>query len=219
MQPSQNLPKFGVVDETLAKYMRELQRCSSSSAEPMLPSADTSQVDEQFDTLQANASCQPPSTEQTQPSSADSPGHTRVPQGSQPQPHKGDRSPEPGSKSVGPWVVSNRKVQKRYRERQKVKAHRWQSWAHEPCIKQYLVTSHPLAVFASQAERESMEQQLQTLTAQLEGMRARNIKIEGHNCTLEKAVTFKDHEVAQLQQSNHVCVTPAKQNTYIFFWL
>ena len=57
-----------------------------------------------------------------------------------------------------------------------------------------------------------MEQQLETLTAQLEGMRARNIKIEGYNCTLEKAVAFKDHEVAQLQESNHVRSTTPKLN-------
>ena len=49
-----------------------------------------------------------------------------------------------------------------------------------------------------------MEQQLEQLTGQLQSMKARNIEIAGDNTTLEKAVTFKDHEVAKLQESNHV---------------
>lgn len=36
------------------------------------------------------------------------------------QPSTSGHSLKPETASVGPWVVSNRKVQKRYRERQKV---------------------------------------------------------------------------------------------------
>ena len=55
-----------------------------------------------------------------------------------------------------------------------------------------------------QAEKESMEQQLEALTAQLESMKAKNIETAGHNSTLGKAIVFKDYEVAKLQESNHV---------------
>lgn len=49
-----------------------------------------------------------------------------------------------------------------------------------------------------------MEQQLEALTVQLESMKAKNIETAGHNSTLEKAIAFKDYEVAKLQESNHV---------------
>ena len=49
-----------------------------------------------------------------------------------------------------------------------------------------------------------MEQQLENLTAHLQNMTAHNAELAGHNTTLEKAVVFKDHEVSQLQERNHV---------------
>lgn len=53
-----------------------------------------------------------------------------------------------------------------------------------------------------------MEQQLDNLTAQLQNMTADNAELAGHNTTLEKAVVFKDHEVSQLQERNHVSTLP-----------
>ncbi|KAL0038895.1 hypothetical protein WJX77_000929 [Trebouxia sp. C0004] len=87
--------------------------------------------------------------------------------------HADTRDDVPAAKS---WVISNRKVQKRYRERQK-------------------------------AEKVSMEQQLEKLTAQLQHMTADNAELAGHNTTLEKAVVFKDHEVSQLQERSHAMDT------------
>ncbi len=49
-----------------------------------------------------------------------------------------------------------------------------------------------------------MAQQLENLTALLQNMTADNAELAGHNTTLEKAVIFKDHEVSQLQERNHV---------------
>lgn len=63
--------------------------------------------------------------------------------------------------------------------------------------------SHIMGVGA-QAEKQSMEQQLEALTVQLESMKAKNIETAGHNSTLGKAIAFKDCEVAKLQESNHV---------------
>ena len=57
-----------------------------------------------------------------------------------------------------------------------------------------------------QAEKQSMEQQLEALTLQLENMKAINAEAAGHNSTLEKAITLKDNEVAKLQESKHVSV-------------
>ena len=68
---------------------------------------------------------------------------------------------------------------------------------------QTLCESHTVGVGA-QAEKQSMEQQLEALTMQLESMKAKNIETAGHNSTLEKAIAFKDYEVAKLQESNHV---------------
>lgn len=61
-----------------------------------------------------------------------------------------------------------------------------------------------------------MEQQLEALTVQLESMKAKNIETAGHNSTLEKAIAFKDYEVAKLQESNHVsCESIARLSTQI----
>lgn len=49
-----------------------------------------------------------------------------------------------------------------------------------------------------------MEQQLHALTMQLESMKAKNTETAGHNSALDKAIAFKDYEVAKLQESNHV---------------
>lgn len=51
-----------------------------------------------------------------------------------------------------------------------------------------------------------MEQQLDSLTMQLESMKAKNTETAGHNSALDKAIAFKDYEVAKLQESNHVSV-------------
>lgn len=51
-----------------------------------------------------------------------------------------------------------------------------------------------------------MEQQLDALTLQLESMKAKNTETAGHNSALDKAIAFKDYEVAKLQESNHVSV-------------
>lgn len=72
-----------------------------------------------------------------------------------------------------------------------------------PSVRQTLSCPHDVEV-GVQAEKESMEQQLQTLTAQLESIKAKNIETAGHNSTLAKAIALKDHEVAKLQESNHV---------------
>lgn len=58
----------------------------------------------------------------------------------------------------------------------------------------------------AQAEKQSMEQQLEALTLQLEDMKANNAEAANHNSTLEKAIALKDYEVAKLQESNHVSV-------------
>ena len=55
-----------------------------------------------------------------------------------------------------------------------------------------------------QAEKVTMEHQLAELTAQLHAMQVQNSELSGLNDTLEKAVVFKDHEVADLQERNHV---------------
>lgn len=60
-----------------------------------------------------------------------------------------------------------------------------------------------------QAEKESMEQQLENLTAQLDSMKAKTVELAGHNSTLEKAVAFKDIEVANLQECSHVSQNPS----------
>jgi len=63
----------------------------------------------------------------------------------------------------------------------------------------------------------SMEQQLDNLTAQLQNMTADNAELAGHNTTLEKAVVFKDHEVSQLQERNHVStLQQVSLNTFIW---
>ena len=49
-----------------------------------------------------------------------------------------------------------------------------------------------------------MEHQLAELTAQLQAMQVQNTELSGLNDTLEKAVVFKDHEVADLQERNNV---------------
>ncbi|KAL3162112.1 hypothetical protein ABBQ32_009825 [Trebouxia sp. C0010 RCD-2024] len=98
------------------------------------------------------------------------------PQGSGLRPFASHHSLKPDTGSVGPWVVSNRKVQRRYREKQK-------------------------------AEKQSMEQQLEALTLQLDDMKANNAEAANHNSTLEKAIALKDYEVAKLQESNHVMDT------------
>ncbi len=125
LQDLEDLSRLGAVDDVLQCYMTELEHCTTNlSQKPSSPinfaplSSFLGNVQ-----LQPAPSSQLASTEQTQSSSGDSRSHSRVPQASlQPQrPPKG-RSPEPDSKAVGPWVVSNRKVQKRYRERQKVRA-------------------------------------------------------------------------------------------------
>ena len=61
-----------------------------------------------------------------------------------------------------------------------------------------------------------MQQQLDNLTAQLQSMTADNAELAGHNTTLEKAVVFKDHEVSQLQERNHVStLQQVSLNTFI----
>lgn len=61
-----------------------------------------------------------------------------------------------------------------------------------------------------------MEQQLEALTLQLESMKADNVEAASHNSTLEKAIAFKDFEVAKLQESNHVSLG---RTGSIRFWL
>jgi len=50
----------------------------------------------------------------------------------------------------------------------------------------------------------SIKQQLEDLIAQLDSMKAKNTELAGHNITLEKAVVFEHHEIAHLQERNHV---------------
>lgn len=61
-----------------------------------------------------------------------------------------------------------------------------------------------MVALALQAEKFSMEHQLENLTAQLESMRAKNNTAASQNSTLEKAIIFRDREISQLQERSHV---------------
>lgn len=174
----EDLSRLGQVDDALHRYMTEAEQLTTS-ADPRLSRgmefAPFASSLGNFD-LQPTSS-QPASTEHTQSSSGDSRNLVKGPQASsKSQRRPKGRPPETDNKAMGPWVVSNRRVQKRYRERQK-------------------------------AEKESNEQQLENLTAQLDSMKAKTFELAGHNSTLEKAVAFKDIEVANLQECSHAMDT------------
>ena len=105
MKPFQDSSRLGVLDEPSTQLVRQLQHdttsCHQSGTDPkhLFLIADQLrpfqlQSTESHDTAQELQGSLTPST--------------------------CGRSLKPDTGSVGPWVVSNRKVQKRYRERQKV---------------------------------------------------------------------------------------------------
>lgn len=55
-----------------------------------------------------------------------------------------------------------------------------------------------------QAEKVDMQQELTDLEAELSELQVQKNGLAGYNITLEKAVSFKDHEIAKLQERNHV---------------
>lgn len=119
----EDLSRLGQVDDALHRYMTEAEQLTTS-ADPRLSRgmefAPFASSLGNFD-LQPTSS-QPASTEHTQSSSGDSRNLVKGPQASsKSQRRPKGRPPETDNKAMGPWVVSNRRVQKRYRERQKVR--------------------------------------------------------------------------------------------------
>ena len=99
MNARQVTSRLSVPDETSAQLAEQLQR-------------DTSDYDQQVKSQEQAADRMTGYAVQSQA--------VQVPQ----NPEKSSVDGHPlnsGTSSVGPWVVSNRKVQKRYRERQKVR--------------------------------------------------------------------------------------------------
>lgn len=118
------LLKGEAASDTLQRCLTDLEYCTDNSGHELL---DTTHCHLYAGTLnnasmELVASAQPAFAEQTQTSSEDRnlPGEAQGP--SQPQQPSRGWPAEPNHKAVGPWVVSNRQVQKRYRERRKVRA-------------------------------------------------------------------------------------------------
>ena len=183
---AQDLSLVSLADKNeLEHHKSSLRQATMFPIHQLAPVEQVDQLDPAHTHLWPSRVCTQPSTDESH--------NAALPQASHSQASTSGCSQEPLSKPVGPWVVSNRKVQQRYRQKKKVR---------RSCKDAAGVAI--AATFALQAERDSMEQQLETLTAQLDSMKARNLAIDGQICSLAKAVAFKDREVANLQQTNHV---------------
>ena len=130
MQTADAAPKLELNDESLKDYIRHLNHVTQSwHSEVSYPQS--------LSLPNALGQLQPALQSQT-PQEHSLPAlnlrhEIASSQASMPQPSISGGLIASGSKSVGPWVVSNRKVQKRYRERQKVGAAMMNDMYNQPC--------------------------------------------------------------------------------------
>ena len=113
MKPFQHSLRFGVLDEPSTQPVRQLQHDTKNCHPSVTDPKHLSRVTDHLSPFLLQ------STEYTVQPKAESYDTAQELQGLM-TPSTSGTSLKPDTRSVGPWVVSNRKVQKRYRERQKV---------------------------------------------------------------------------------------------------
>lgn len=61
-----------------------------------------------------------------------------------------------------------------------------------------------VAPFASKAQKGQMQEQLAAMAEKMQQLKTDNSKIASRNSTLEKVLVFRESEIAELQDQNHV---------------